>query len=745
MGNYPEKWQWHPEELWHFLESSLPRILLTRSVWLFADALDECGEIHAKDLVRKFKSLLEKSASSLTCPEQLRICFSCRHYPIISSHGLFEICLEIENRADISTYVQSEFSPFGELKLSIVPDLIINHSSGIFLWARRVVKRVQNLELSGAGLNKILTAVGSIPKGLDELYNELIRGMGSTSLKLIQWVCFATRPMSIEELRWAMVIDANCPSLHACKKADNYIPDVERMKQQIIKLSQGLAEVTPESDTQVVQFIHQTVKDFFIDKGLSALNGGLVSTNTAIGMAHFQLSRTCICYLAMEEIGQITGHGYNQMKVDFPFLYYATTSWVTHTKQSDAQNIPQEDILDLFAWPSTVLMHRWTRIYQEMDRYSYDCPPKQTELVHIMARYQILGGLNPILQSVDQIIVDVDSKNTNSQTPLSWAARIKDGAVAKLLLTTSHIEIKLRDKYSLKLLQKAVVKLLLTIGQAKADLKDENGQTPLSWAARNGHEAVVKLLLLTIGQAKVDVIDKDGQTPLSLAAENGHEAVVKLLLATGQVEINLRDGNGQTPLSLAAENGHEAVVKLLLATDQAEINSRGGNGQTPLLSAVKNRHEAVVELLLATGQAAINLGDENDQTPLSQAVKNKHETVVKILLATGQAEINLGDENDQTPLSLAAMDGHEAIVKFLLATGQAKINLRDKNGWTPMTWAAENGRVAIVEVLLATGQVNVDVIDRFGHTPLSRAARNGYGAVLKLLEPYTSHPPSIYL
>jgi len=56
-------------------------------------------------------------------------------------------------------------------------------------------------------------------------------------------------------------------------------------------------------------------------------------------------------------------------------------------------------------------------------------------------------------------------------------------------------------------------------------------------AALLGHEAVVKLLLAT-GKADVDSKDNEGQTPLSWAALLGHEAVVKLLLATGKADID---------------------------------------------------------------------------------------------------------------------------------------------------------------------------------------------------------------
>jgi ankyrin repeat protein len=80
-------------------------------------------------------------------------------------------------------------------------------------------------------------------------------------------------------------------------------------------------------------------------------------------------------------------------------------------------------------------------------------------------------------------------------------------------------------------------------------------------AAQNGYSIAAEVLL-TAG-ADVSAKDDYGRTPLSWAAQNGHEAVVKLLLETGRVDADLKNEYCQTPLSRAAQNGHEAIVKLL--------------------------------------------------------------------------------------------------------------------------------------------------------------------------------------
>jgi len=98
--------------------------------------------------------------------------------------------------------------------------------------------------------------------------------------------------------------------------------------------------------------------------------------------------------------------------------------------------------------------------------------------------------------------------------------------------------------------------------QNPGNVRDCYGRTPLSWAAKSGHEAVVKMLLEK--RANVNAIDRWRRTALHWAAENGHEAVVSLLLEGG-ANIEKKDDSYGTPLASAVGTWSEAVIKLLLA------------------------------------------------------------------------------------------------------------------------------------------------------------------------------------
>ena len=117
------------------------------------------------------------------------------------------------------------------------------------------------------------------------------------------------------------------------------------MEKQIKALSHGLAEVTtrehviPKLTKHIVQYIHQSVKDFFLEEGLTTLSN---STEMAtVQMADTRLAWICIRYLATEDFDKIQDY----FPEEFPSLSYAADSWILHAKRCDTAG---GDNLELF-------------------------------------------------------------------------------------------------------------------------------------------------------------------------------------------------------------------------------------------------------------------------------------------------------------------------------------------------------------------------------------------------------------
>ena len=102
-----------------------------------------------------------------------------------------------------------------------------------------------------------------------------------------------------------------------------------------------------------------------------------------------------------------------------------------------------------------------------------------------------------------------------------------------------------------------MVAAVLEMKEWDLNAADGMGSTAFAWAARMGHEEVVRMLLEgdSIGPDQADSIS--GRTPLWWAAGRGHERIVKTLLEREDVNPNTADTQeGRTPLSRAAEQMH---------------------------------------------------------------------------------------------------------------------------------------------------------------------------------------------
>jgi len=225
-----------------------------------------------------------------------------------------------------------------------------------------------------------------------------------------------------------------------------------------------------------------------------------------------------------------------------------------------------------------------------------------------------------------------------------------------------------------------VVAALIHMGHSDLNRGDFLGYTPLSWAACNGHEEVVKILL---GQEAIDP-DKPGngrRTPLWRAACGGHEKVVKLLLMHKDVNPNKPDMRGRTPLSYASWEGHEGLVKVLLQRDDVHPDKPDNHRSPPLSRAAECGHEDVVKILLGSAEVNPENLDNDGETPLACAAFGGCEGAVRILLEEG-VDPDKPNYAGQTPLSIAAQGGFEGVVKILLGRNEVNPNKADNEGQT---------------------------------------------------------------
>ena len=263
--------------------------------------------------------------------------------------------------------------------------------------------------------------------------------------------------------------------------------------------------------------------------------------------------------------------------------------------------------------------------------------------------------------------------------------------------------------------------------------------SPLHIAAARSDLTMAELLLDK--KAKVDFVNNEGETPLALAAKNGKVEFIRLLLSHG-ADVNFRNPiergyQDWTPLHYAIFDRKKEAVGLLLknaADPNAKIGSSGkigggiylSKGCTPLImGALRDDVEILASLLDA--KADPNLKDDRGLTPAVATLHIWHtpdgKHMLSLLLDHG-ANTETPDIEGKTLLMLAAEWKNKEVVEMLLAH-KANVNARNPHGDSPLHFAInslyqESYDVvpAILELLLSAG-ADVNLQNKDGKTPLN--------------------------
>ena len=163
-----------------------------------------------------------------------------------------------------------------------------------------------------------------------------------------------------------------------------------------------------------------------------------------------------------------------------------------------------------------------------------------------------------------------------------------------------------------------------------ANAADDDGNTVLMAAARDGALDVVKLLIAR--RAKLNLRNRAGDSAIMFGALKGQLEVVKTLHGAG-AEI---DHEGWTPLHYAAYEGHTAICKFLV-DNRADIDARGANGVTPLMMAAMQGKIETAKLLVWE-IADPNLRNAQGASALTLALKANHAEIAKLLRVAGGKE-----------------------------------------------------------------------------------------------------------
>jgi hypothetical protein len=568
---------WSLEELRAFFKSTLSNAS-KRKILFFVDGLDECNQTNVRAVVEDFRSWTDTAFAIGT---QLSLCVSSRHYPTITIPRCPELVVQEHNNEDIIHYVREKLKSTAlasSTTIRTLEDKILRKAAGVFLWVILVVETVRQGVDSGASAEEMETNLNNIPEELEDIFSKLFETIPNrdkpTSIALVQWCLVACSPLKPMEIH-AMVSFSGpvCPeSLTSWATTANTFYGDDHLVRRIRYYSRGLIEVIGE----IVQFIHETVRDFFLHgKGLKLLDDQL-STNV-IGQSQALAIQTCMNVMETALRDGLVSQRPIPRSVERELCVYSTSFMFEHLASLEFNSASPEDMI----------RRLWTEEYRLW-----------------FAWHKLALLLGPPFGGDISLIHHLCAKKL-------WSS-----AKSLLTLASNPNEISAENLCPIHtaIIAEAPLTFVATLIEAGAlvDAQDGSGQTPLHYATKAGNRELV--LALLSHSANPVIPDYTDRTPLHSAAEGSHFSLLSAMLVHSTEPIKLQDGAismafdlrdslGRTPLHIACQRNEQEMVDLLLTTG-ANPSITNNREESVLDVALRACHTEVADILVKAGANA---------------------------------------------------------------------------------------------------------------------------------------------
>ncbi|KAF8541994.1 hypothetical protein BDD12DRAFT_442140 [Trichophaea hybrida] len=392
------------------------------------DALDECNNDDRRTFLEYLGGVMQGSTRLFLASRQ-SVQNDVKKYLGIKSLVTIQL---VANQQDIEKYINHRISEDNRpdimndnLRKEIVTTISAT-SQQLFLLPALQIEAV----LEQRTITERRNTLKEMPKGLQDTFRYTIHriqrqhDVADLAMSVLKWICLARRPLSLEELRHALVVNSTDTGLDW----DNLASE-----EPLLKCCLGLIFI--DGGTSTVRFVHMLLEEYLHSQHEELFD-----------MGHSEIAQTCLTY-ANFDVFKVDEAELSELLAKYPLFDYASCHWGYHVREQASESV-QELAL-------RVLLHETTflRLSQVLWRSLW--PPfmmrsNPFSIYHLIAYFGASNIFRLLIQSIntqsqDMLLGALDSRDEMSRTPLCVAARYGHEALVRLLLEQDGVDVNAID------------------------------------------------------------------------------------------------------------------------------------------------------------------------------------------------------------------------------------------------------------------------------------------------------------